>query len=154
MLNGEVTDTLYFTGDTSWNIYDTTITVTETLNEIGIQKYFGYMDFDYLEISINELSVSNEEISKATPENFKLNQNYPNPFNPTTTISYDIPKAGIVKLSVYNMLGQKIANLINKQQSAGSYDVQWDATNVSSGLYIYRLEVGSFVSTKKMILVK
>lgn len=154
LLNGEVSDTLFFTGNTSWNVFDTTITVSETLNEIGIQKYFGYMDFDYMEISINALSVSNEDDSEAIPENFMLNQNYPNPFNPTTIISYDIPKAGVVKLSVYNMLGQNVANLINKQQSAGSYDVQWDAKNVSSGIYIYRLEVGSFISTKKMILVK
>jgi hypothetical protein len=98
------------------------------------------------------------------PTNFVLKQNYPNPFNPTTTISYSIPsviaKSGAVKqsvnvaLDVYNSLGQKIATLVNKAQAPGNYSVQFDASNLPSGVYFYRLHAGSFLATKKMILLK
>ena len=88
------------------------------------------------------------------PTKFALNQNYPNPFNPSTYINYDVPEASQVSIVVYNMLGQKMATLVNEVKSAGSYSLQFDASALSSGVYIYRLEAGSFVSTKKMTLVK
>jgi len=85
---------------------------------------------------------------------FKLSQNYPNPFNPITTIKYDIPNKTDVNLSVYDITGRLVDNLVNRTQSAGSYSVQWNASNVSSGVYIYRIDAGEFISVKKCLVVK
>ncbi len=89
---------------------------------------------------------------------FELFQNYPNPFNPTTTIHYTIGAQNLVPqhvdLSIYNTLGQKVATLVNKKQSAGNYNVVWNASRLSSGVYLYRLQAGYHVQTKKMILMK
>ena len=85
---------------------------------------------------------------------FALNQNYPNPFNPTTQIEYTIPKDGYVSLKVYNALGQEVANLINGIQKAGSHDVTFNASNLSSGVYYYRIESDNKVLVKKMMVVK
>ena len=88
-------------------------------------------------------------------ESFNLSQNYPNPFNPTTTINYQLPVANHVELSIYNILGQKVATLVNKTQTAGSYKVEWDASNFASGIYWYRLETDKgFVQTHKLVLLK
>ena len=88
------------------------------------------------------------------PIEYALEQNYPNPFNPSTTIKYSIPEDGFVKLAVYNMLGEELANLVNAQQKAGRYEVVFDASNYASGIYLYRLETQNYLSVKKMILVK
>jgi hypothetical protein len=88
------------------------------------------------------------------PQGFKLQQNYPNPFNPSTTISYSIAKAGNVTLKVYNMLGQEVASLVNGYQAANSYNVNFNASGLSSGIYLYELRSGSNVITKSMVLMK
>jgi len=89
------------------------------------------------------------------PESFSLNQNYPNPFNPTTTIGYHLPLASQVELSIYNILGQKVATLVSAKQPGGSYKVEWDASEFASGVYLYRLATDKgFVQTKKLILLK
>jgi len=85
---------------------------------------------------------------------FELSQNYPNPFNPTTMIKYSVPREGMVKLDVYNALGQKTAELVNGVVKAGSYEVNFTANNLSTGVYYYRIETDGFVSTKKMIILK
>ncbi len=85
---------------------------------------------------------------------FLLEQNYPNPFNPTTNIKYSVPADGFVNIAVFNVLGEKVANLVNSLQKAGSYEVTFDATNFASGMYIYRMESGDFVSVKKMMILK
>lgn len=85
---------------------------------------------------------------------FDLHQNYPNPFNPSTTICYSIPENGLVQLSIYNVLGQQVASLINKEQSKGNYKVEFDASSLSSGIYFYRLKSGNFVNTKKLLFLK
>ncbi len=87
------------------------------------------------------------------PTRFALGQNYPNPFNPSTTILYELPKAGHVTLVIYNMLGQVVNRMVDAQQAAGSFKVKWDASNVASGIYFYRLQAGEFVDTKKMLLL-
>ncbi len=102
---------------------------------------------------INEnFSVENEENS--SPYEFALNQNYPNPFNPSTNISFTLPEAGIVSLKVYNVLGQEVATLANQRFGSGSHSLSFDASRLSSGVYIYRLQAGNKVQTKKMLLVK
>jgi hypothetical protein len=95
-----------------------------------------------------------EQLSSTAPKTFLLEQNYPNPFNPSTTIRYQLPVASEVKLEVYDVLGKKIATLVSERQSAGSYQVVWNASGLSSGTYFYRLQAGTFVETKKMIMVK
>lgn len=88
------------------------------------------------------------------PNIFILMQNYPNPFNPTTMIKYQLSMTSYVELSVYNLLGQKMVALVSERQPAGSYQVEWDASNFSSGLYLYRLQTENNVKTKKMILLR
>ncbi len=88
------------------------------------------------------------------PTDFALYQNYPNPFNPTTTIRYDLKNDGMTRLAVYNLLGMRVAELVNERQSAGRHEVQFSAENLPSGMYFYRLESGDFSHTAKMILMK
>jgi len=88
------------------------------------------------------------------PDRFKLSQNYPNPFNPTTSIAYDLPEAAFVKLAVYNALGEQVLVLVNRQQAAGSYRAQFNASELPSGVYLYRLEANNFVAMKKMVLTR
>jgi hypothetical protein len=83
-----------------------------------------------------------------------MEQNYPNPFNPTTKIKYQIAKAGFVNLQVYDVLGNEVVTLINKEMQAGSYEVEFDASILPSGIYYYTLNAGEFSQTKKMILLK
>lgn len=85
---------------------------------------------------------------------YNLNQNYPNPFNPSTTISYQLPKNGLVTIKVYDMLGREVKTLINETKPAGSYEVNFDASKLSSGIYIYRIIAGEYVATRKMTLLK
>jgi len=94
-----------------------------------------------------------------SPEKFRLNQNYPNPFNPVTSISYDLPEDSFVRITIYDLLGNVINNLVNSNQLSGYKSVRWNATNnqgqpVSAGVYIYSIEAGEFRQTKKMILLK
>ena len=93
------------------------------------------------------------------PNAYALNQNYPNPFNPVTTITYDLMKDGFVSLTVYNMMGQEIANLVNADLKAGVHSIQWNGTGlsgqiVSSGVYFYILNTDEFTSVKKMVFMK
>ena len=93
-------------------------------------------------------------IGNKIPKEFKLIQNYPNPFNPITKIRFDLPKNINVKLTIYDMLGREIETIVNEHLSAGRYEVTFDGTKYTSGVYYYRLNAGEFVETKKMILVK
>jgi len=96
----------------------------------------------------------NEPTSNALPDQFVLNQNQPNPFNPATSISFSLPEASRVTLKVYNIRGQKVAELANGVYSAGQHTVEWDTSAMASGVYLYRLTASDFTETKKMILLK
>jgi flagellar hook assembly protein FlgD len=89
------------------------------------------------------------------PAVYALEQNYPNPFNPSTTIEFSLPEdVSNVKLSIYNALGERVAELVNSSLAAGRYQYQWNAKNVATGMYIYELRTDNFVAVKKMVLTK
>ncbi|HCI72448.1 MAG TPA: hypothetical protein DHV30_18385, partial [Balneola sp.] len=97
---------------------------------------------------------SNENGGLDSPTRFSLDQNYPNPFNPSTKISFSLEKAAPTQLVVYNMLGQKVATLVNERLNAGEHTFNFKADNLSSGIYIYRLQSASQSITKRMTLIK
>lgn len=90
----------------------------------------------------------------AEPQTYTLSQNYPNPFNPATKIDFSIPAASLVQLKVFNVLGQEVATLVNQAMTPGSHTVTFDASKIASGIYMYKITAGSFVSTRKMVLLK
>ena len=95
-----------------------------------------------------------KQISSEIPKEYKLYQNYPNPFNPVTKISYSIPKPGLVKITVYNILGQEVKVLVNEFKKEGNYLVEFNGSSLSSGIYFYRIQAGNFIQTKRMVLIK
>jgi hypothetical protein len=105
-------------------------------------------------IMISTTPTGVEENPAVNPYTYELSANYPNPFNPTTNINFTLAKAGDVKLIVYNLLGQKVATLVDSHMDAGKQSIKFDASKLSSGVYFYRLDAGSFSSVKKMMLLK
>jgi len=103
---------------------------------------------------LSQMVTSVELINNQIPNDFILKQNYPNPFNPSTNIEYSIPSESFVELKVYDVLGDDVASLVNEQQQAGVYRADFTASNLSSGVYFYKLQAGSFIETKKMILLR
>jgi Secretion system C-terminal sorting domain len=95
-----------------------------------------------------------EEQTNVLPTEFMLSQNYPNPLNPSTKIRYSVPRSSNVMIKVFNILGAEIETLVNEEKSAGTYELTWNAANLPSGVYFYRIQAGSFVATKKMMLLK
>jgi hypothetical protein len=115
----------------------------------NVQYRLKQIDFD------GQFEYSNIiEINAGLPKTFVLEQNYPNPFNPTTVMSYQLPVASEVSLKLFDVLGKEVATLVNERQEAGAYNYTLNASNLSSGVYFYRLQAGNFVQTKKMMLVK
>jgi len=108
-------------------------------------------DEGYL-LAINGISSVNE--TQSFPNDFVLNQNYPNPFNPSTTIKFSIPNEEFISLEVFNSLGEEVVELVNETKPMGNYSVTFDASALTSGVYFYKLSAGSFIQTRKMILVK
>jgi hypothetical protein len=99
-----------------------------------------------------------EEIN-ISPQEYTLHQNYPNPFNPNTSMNFDLPKDGLVNITIYDMMGRVVKTLVNGSQTAGFKSIRWNATNdrnepVSAGLYIYTIQAGDFRQTRKMVLLK
>src|SRR5690554_1527296 len=94
------------------------------------------------------------EVDISQPQDYFVSQNYPNPFNPTTTIKYAVVEDGLVSLKVYDVLGNEVASLVDTHQPAGEYDIVFDASNLSSGVYYYQFKAGDFTATKKLILMK
>jgi hypothetical protein len=123
----------------------------EALVERNGVLYAGDRVWGLYSISTTPTGILNEKQSNPC---FRVNQNYPNPFNPTTTINYSIAKEGYVKLTVYNVIGSKVATIVNEYKSVGSYSVKFDGSNLASGIYLYRLESGNYSAAKKFILMK
>ena len=109
------------------------------------------MVIDDLAFSGTATSVEEE---LGVPGTFSLEQNYPNPFNPSTSVRYTLPEAGRATLTVSNLLGEQVATIIDQEQPAGTYELRFDAAGLPSGLYFYTLRSGSFVETRRMMLLK
>jgi len=92
--------------------------------------------------------------SGTIPKDFTLSQNFPNPFNPSTVIKYQLPKESFVTIKIYDLLGRDVKTLVKEEKSTGSYSVKFNSANLPSGIYLYRLQAGDFVQTRKMILLK
>jgi hypothetical protein len=118
--------------------------------------YLGGQDAYVVHFGVDIEPITGVEpiISSQIPDEYKLEQNYPNPFNPETKIGFNIPKAGFVSLKIYDVVGKKVATLVNETRNPGSYTVNFEGTSLGSGIYFYRLEINGFVSTKKMMLIK
>ncbi len=117
--------------------------------ELGVNGYICWTDSERISVDITGISRKGH-----LPTVYTLNQNYPNPFNPATHLRFEIPVSGFVSLKVFDVLGREVATLVNEKKSPGAYDIEWNAGNVSSGVYFYRLSAGSFLATKKMILMR
>jgi len=127
------------------------------LNIANLQaQYLGGSGGGYSSVTSEDIVLEIEDIPVfgTVPEDFKLYQNYPNPFNPTTNISYSISKSDFASLKIYDMLGREIYTLVNEHQAANTYNVKFNAKEVPSGIYYYRLIAGNFTETKKLIIMK
>ncbi|MCK5704289.1 MAG: T9SS type A sorting domain-containing protein, partial [Cyclobacteriaceae bacterium] len=103
---------------------------------------------------LNSAKVTSVEEELYIPDEIILSQNYPNPFNPSTTIKFSLPSPGFATLKIYNTLGEEVAVLLNNELSTGTYEVEWNANGLPSGVYFYHLQTDGFVETKKMLLLK
>ena len=134
------------------------VRATDGSDTLGVRGSYGNFGDDwepiYRHVTIERAMITSNDFESGTPDAFALEQNYPNPFNPTTNIKFALPKTADVTLTIYNMLGQKVNTLINEKMTSGFHIVPFDASNLSSGMYIYRIQAGSFTSTKKMLLIK
>ena len=137
---------------TIYTFTDNTVQENESYDyRLSDVDYYGNVEYHSLQL----MGVSSTNI----PEQFILYPNYPNPFNPVTTIRYDLSEESFVDITIYDMLGNVVNNLVKTNQSSGYKSIQWDATNnlgesVSAGVYLYKIQAGDFVDTKKMILLK
>ena len=131
----------------------TTLTSYRYIDKSGLsgKYYYRLKQVDY-DGSVNYSK--SIEVDLGLPKDYALEQNYPNPFNPITNIRFALPKAAKVTLAVYNLLGEKVSTILSEDKEAGFYDVKFDASNFSSGVYIFRLTTEDFVKTKKMTLIK
>jgi len=120
--------------------FQTSFTLAITNYSLNFDGGFEYSDVINVKIEI--------------PTKYEISQNYPKPFNPSTLINYSIPKEGKIKLTIYNALGQVVATLLNETKKAGSYSIEFNNASLSSGLYFYKFESGSFSESKKMLLLK
>jgi len=134
--------------------YDLIYGADNNLIELCEQNWSGDNWVNFWKYSYTYSSITTIKQDDNTPDIYQLSQNYPNPFNPTTNINYKLPKTSQVELGIYNLLGQKVATLVDKKQAAGTYTVQWEASGFSSGVYYYKIEAGEFSETKKLVLLK
>jgi len=120
----------------------------------GYGLYLGNTKAFYITTESVVVSVDDEDQNSSNPNSFALSQNYPNPFNPNTTIEYAIPKEGLVRITVYDILGREVRTLVNDNLAAGYYKINFNSNNLPSGVYFYSIQAGSFVETRKMMLLK
>jgi hypothetical protein len=155
----------YYTS-TQFNVYTLEWTPEQMIFSVNGYVHYTYipnpqnseteMEVDYVR-AYETSTLSNQ--AETVPDHLGLLQNYPNPFNPVTTLRYDLPENCHVNITIYDMLGRKVKTLINQTQNAGYRSIVWNATNdygkpVSAGIYLYQIQAGEYISTKKMVLLK
>ena len=146
-------------GNTSFNVGPSAVKVHKWDKFGSVTGVLGYTHSSYKlcprkDDDIVGYVTAIKEVTQVIPTQYKLNQNFPNPFNPSTIISYDIPKSGLVTLKIFNVLGQEVRTLINQSQIAGTHQITFTANSLNSGIYFYSLTVDNFTQVKKMILLK
>jgi hypothetical protein len=151
------------THGSSWKLYSRAGSVlTEVANMVTTTSYTfattgSTINFAIIKVGLSATDV--KQVDNDIPSAFQLGQNYPNPFNPSTKINYAVKELSRVHIAIYNILGQEVATLVNSKLAAGQYAIDWNGMNskneaLSSGIYFYRMTVGNFIETKKMILMK
>ncbi len=123
-------------------------------NELLSGNFTGLLGGSVWKRSLSEMITDVERTDNKLPDNFVLNQNYPNPFNPSTTISFSLPTTTYVTLKVFDVIGREVSILVSKELTAGFHSENWNASNLSSGVYFYQLKAGNFIETKKLILMR
>ena len=134
--------------------YDYVLIMGTDLNDLMNKKDTAQIFYNRNYNLPDSVTTVNNKAHNKLPAEFGLSQNYPNPFNPSTTISFDIPNTSHVTLIVYDVLGRKIKSLVDEVKSPGEYKINWNASGLAGGTYFYRLKAGSFVETKKLVLLK
>jgi hypothetical protein len=140
----------------SWSAVDSGLTNVSVLSLAisGTNLFAGTYPKGVWKRRLSEMITSVDPVMSELPHEFLLSQNYPNPFNPSTTIKFELPKASQVSLTVYDILGRAVSVLVNESKGAGAYEVKFDGSNLASGVYIYRLQAGDFVQSKRLLLLK
>jgi hypothetical protein len=138
----------YFSGD---SIY---VTNAQTEISLGPGEFHIYTTVKLPTPEVGMVLDTDNTGNSGLPAEYDLEQNYPNPFNPSTKIRYSITSPDLVRIKIYDILGREVKTLVNELQQVGTYEVQFDALSLASGIYLYRIESGSFIQTKKMILMK
>jgi hypothetical protein len=155
---GTYYDGVYFsTNDgTSWTAFSSGLTgkIVDALAVIDTNIFAGLRDGGVCRRPLSDVVTDVGSNHKEIPSRIALEQNYPNPFNPNSDIRYQISEFRHVKLAVYDLLGREVSVLVNERKAPGSYTVQFNGSGLASGVYLYRLKAGSFVETKKLVLLK
>ena len=149
------------------NFWDSTLTnipgnirvkAGDTFTELRGIVYYSFSNYKmvprFTADFVGYIAGVNDNKNTLEVNSYKLNQNYPNPFNPVTNISYSIPQSGFVSIKIYNILGKEVKSLVNQEQRAGSYNLSFDASKLSSGVYFYQIKVNNYTASKKMVLLK
>ena len=132
-------------------------TIDNLVPQLGFYWYMEQVNNLWADPSLKlkyDTTVGVEKVEDEIPQSFTLYQNYPNPFNPTTTIKFALPVDSRVKINVYNSLGQLVETLVDKEMESGYHEVNFNASRLASGVYLYQLQAGEYNSVKKMILIK
>jgi phosphatidylserine/phosphatidylglycerophosphate/cardiolipin synthase-like enzyme len=155
--NGNDANKYLITGSHNWsssaensNNENTLIIQSSRLVNLYLQEF----SVRYKDAGGTDVLVNVEQVGTSVPKNYELTQNYPNPFNPTTSFKFYIPHFSVVNIKIFDLLGREIATLVNESKPAGVYKVNWNASNTVSGVYFYRLQAGSIMLVKKLMLLK
>jgi hypothetical protein len=153
VVNGDTISAVEFTAPskTSWLMKGVKINLIAGTNEISIRGYWNWMSIDYIAVVSTTVSVKDNFV---VPTTVALEQNYPNPFNPATNITYTLPNSDRVKLEIFDITGQKITTLIDGIENAGRHVVRFNAKNIASGVYFYKIQFNSITLTKSMLLLR
>jgi hypothetical protein len=151
---------VYFTTDSGnyWDTLDVQISkFSFVTNKIAYglnEKYILYTSDGWATHTIIDSTVTDIKENVDILHSFKLFQNYPNPFNPSTTITYSLPENGMVELKIFDVLGREVADLVREEQTMGNHKVEFNASNLTSGVYFYKLKYAGFTETRKLILLR